>query len=121
MVNDIAGGKVYPTPEVTNNPVVEPVLDALSQQHPDVFPVNILTCSRAQQQGGGVDLSGSVIASILEKDVMPCTDERDNGALESAQSVVEPAPESEAPFLLTWEALMEARKEDPSLVKCSSG
>lgn len=31
MGNDIAGGKVYPTPEVTNNPVVEPVLDTLSQ------------------------------------------------------------------------------------------
>lgn len=53
MGNDIAGGKVYPTPEVTNNPVIEPVLDALSQQHPDVFPVSVLTRSRAQHQDGG--------------------------------------------------------------------
>ncbi|CAI5682996.1 unnamed protein product [Oreochromis niloticus] len=118
MGNDIAGGKVYPTPEVTNNPVIEPVLDALSQQHPDVFPVSVLTRSRAQQQGGGVDLSDSVIGSILEKDVMPRTDEGDNGALESAQSVVEPAPESGAPFLLTRGALVKAQKEDPSLIKC---
>ncbi|CAI5660942.1 unnamed protein product [Oreochromis niloticus] len=118
MGNDIAGGRVYPTPEVTNNPVIEPLFDALSQQHPDVFPVSVLTRSRAQQQGGGVDLSESVIGSILEKDVMPCTDEGDNGALESAQSVIEPAPESGAPFLLTREALVKAQKEDPSLVKC---
>ncbi|CAI5677731.1 unnamed protein product [Oreochromis niloticus] len=118
MGNDIAGGKVYPTPEVTKTPGPSPLSDALSQQHPDVFPVGVLTRSHARRQEEVVDLSESVVGSILEKDVMPSEEEVGPDAKELAQEVAEPAPEPAAPPLLTREALMIAQKKDPSLAKC---
>ncbi|CAI5669135.1 unnamed protein product [Oreochromis niloticus] len=118
MGNDIAGGKVYPTPEVTKTPGPSPLSDALSRQHPDVFPVGVLTRSHARRQEEVVDLSESVVGSMLEKDVMPSEEEVGPDAKELAQEVAEPAPEPAAPPLLTWEALMIAQKKDPSLAKC---
>ncbi|CAI5669654.1 unnamed protein product [Oreochromis niloticus] len=118
MGNDIAGGKVYPTPEVTKTPGPSPLSDALSRQHPDVFPVGVLTRSHARRQEEVVDLSESVVGSILEKDVMPSEEEVGPDAKELAQEVAEPAPEPAAPPLLTREALMIAQKKDPSLAKC---
>jgi len=70
MGNDIAGGKVYPTPEVTKTPVTGPELDVLGQQHPDVFPESILTRSQAHKKSKDVDLSQSEIGFILGEDVM---------------------------------------------------
>ncbi|CAI5656311.1 unnamed protein product [Oreochromis niloticus] len=99
MGDDTAGGKVYPTPEVTKTPDLRPLSDALSQQHPDVFPVGVLTQSHAHRQGEAVDLSESVVGSILEKDVMPCEEEAGPDAKELAQEVAEPAPEPTAPPL----------------------
>lgn len=119
MGNDIAGGKVYPTPEVTKTPDPSPLPDVLNRQHPDVFPVGVLTRSQAHRQGEVVDLSGSVVGSMLEMDVMP-SEEGEVGpdAKELAQEVAEPAPEPAAPPLLTREALIIAQKADPSLTKC---
>jgi len=55
MGNYIAGGKVYPTPEVTKTPVTGPELDVLGQQHPDVFPVSILTRSQVHKKSKDVE------------------------------------------------------------------
>ncbi|XP_039902083.1 uncharacterized protein LOC120742707 [Simochromis diagramma] len=96
MGNDIAGGKVYPTPEVTKTPDPSPLPDVLNRQHPDVFPVGVLTRSQAHRRGEVVDLSGSVVGSMLEMDVMP-SEEVGPDAKELAQEVAEPAPEPAAP------------------------
>lgn len=37
MGNDLAGGEVYPTPEVVTVPIVEPLSDDLVKEHPGVF------------------------------------------------------------------------------------
>ena len=65
-----------------------------------------------------VDLSQSEIGFILGEDMMPRTDEVDNGALHQAPSVVEPGTESGTSPLLTREALISAQERDPSLAKC---
>ncbi|CAI5660699.1 unnamed protein product [Oreochromis niloticus] len=101
MGNDIAGGKVYPTPEVTKTPDPSPLSDTLGRQYPDVFPVAVLTWSHAHRQEEVVDLSESVVGSILEKDVMRSEEEVGPDAKELAQEVAEPAPEPAAPPLLT--------------------
>lgn len=75
-----------------------------------MFPVSILTQSRAHKQGEGVNLTEPITDSVLEMDVIPCAKEVDNGALEEAQSVVKPSPKSETFPLLTWDALMDAQK-----------
>jgi len=85
-----AGGRVYPTPEVTKTPVTVPELDVLDQQHPDVFPVSVLTPSHGHKMGKDVDLSELEISCIFGEDVIPCSDEVDNGALHQAPSVVKP-------------------------------
>lgn len=48
MGNDLAGGKVYPVPEVLEVAIsgVEP--DVLAQEHPDLFSVSVLTRTQAR-------------------------------------------------------------------------
>ena len=73
---------------------------------------------KAHKKSKDVDLSQSEIGFILGEDVMPCTDEVDNGALHQAPSVVEPGTESGTSPLLTRKALISAQERDPSLAKC---
>ena len=58
--NDIAGGKVYPSPEVVDIPIAEPRHDDLIEGHPDLFSVSVLTRAQARKQAQDVDLSDSV-------------------------------------------------------------
>uniref|UniRef100_A0AAV2JIP7 Uncharacterized protein n=1 Tax=Knipowitschia caucasica TaxID=637954 RepID=A0AAV2JIP7_KNICA len=48
MGNDLAGGKVYPSPEVVTRPILSSDVDELAEKHPDVFSVSVLT--RAQSK-----------------------------------------------------------------------
>lgn len=63
MGNDLAGGKVYPVPEVLEVAIsgVEP--DVLAQEHPDLFSVSVLTRTQAHNLAQEVELSDSVLAA----------------------------------------------------------
>ena len=80
MGNDIAGGKVYPSPEVVDIPIVESRHDDLVQCHPDLFSVSLLTRAQARKQAQDVDLSDSVFASALSEDRLPPTGETVSGS-----------------------------------------
>ena len=92
MGNDIAGGKVYPSPEVVDNPMAESRHNDLVQCHPDVFSVGVLTRGQARKQVQDVDLSDSVFASALSEDRLPPTGDKENSTagLEKGESGAEP-------------------------------
>nr|XP_043872779.1 uncharacterized protein LOC122761638 isoform X1 [Solea senegalensis] len=118
MGNDIAGGEVYPSPEVVDNPVAEPRHDDLVQCHPDVFSVSVLTRGQARKQAQDVDLSDSVFASAISEDRLPATREKENwaGDLEKCEGGTEPVAAHVLP--LTREALISSQSGDPSMRKC---
>lgn len=46
LVNDLAGGKMYPTPEVVMVPIGESLSDVLVKEHPGVFGICAFTQAR---------------------------------------------------------------------------
>lgn len=113
MGNDIAGGKVYPVPEVVDSPILESEPD--DSKHPNFFPVGVLTGAQACKSVQDINLSDSRFASALSKDVMSPTDGADSFAVQPVETEGEVYP---PPLPLTCEALIRAQESDPSLVKC---
>ena len=111
MGNDIAGGKVRPVPEVVCNPEPD-ALDALSQTHPEVFSVSVLTRAQARKQAeDGVNLADSMFAPALREDKPPphkLHSDNSNLSLDS--------PLSKLP--VTRESLINAQQADTTLSKC---
>uniref|UniRef100_A0A3B3I2A9 Gypsy retrotransposon integrase-like protein 1 n=1 Tax=Oryzias latipes TaxID=8090 RepID=A0A3B3I2A9_ORYLA len=107
--NDIAGGKVVPAPEVTENPVVD-----LGVENPqpgfEGFPHCVVT--RAQTQKYGLDLSDSFLAGecVSVKGRSSRLPKVSPKSLTSCPTTVElPA---------TREEFIAAQKEDTSIKKC---
>lgn len=69
--NDLAGGKVFPPPEVVDVPVVAVPESAVSV--PNVFPVCAVTRAQARKLGETVDLSDSFFAIQNESEHACCT------------------------------------------------
>ena len=67
MGNDVAGGKVRPVLEVLNQPEYPTMLER-SNLDPIVFPACVLTRAQTRKWGGAVDLSESVLGSLLASD-----------------------------------------------------
>uniref|UniRef100_A0A3Q1F7N1 Gypsy retrotransposon integrase-like protein 1 n=1 Tax=Acanthochromis polyacanthus TaxID=80966 RepID=A0A3Q1F7N1_9TELE len=117
MGNDIAGGKVYPVPEVVNVPIADSEHDSLVQNHPNIFTVSVLTRAQTSKQAQDIDLADTLFASVLT-DNSPSTGTPVECTLEAekvAESVTAPVP-----LPLTREALISAQQNDPSLAKCLS-
>lgn len=58
--NDLAGGKVFPSPEVIESPVADlSVSDPVASDSVLLFPVCVVTCAQARKFGDLVDLSDS--------------------------------------------------------------
>ncbi|XP_076857543.1 uncharacterized protein LOC143511783 [Brachyhypopomus gauderio] len=53
--NDLAGGQVFPIPEVVVEPVSSDESDVLQQNFPEVFPVNVITRSQSKNKAEAVD------------------------------------------------------------------
>ncbi|KAK7889547.1 hypothetical protein WMY93_025107 [Mugilogobius chulae] len=81
MGNDIAGGKVYPSPEVVSQPI-DSEQDELSKQHPEVFSVSVLTRAQTKKlaQESDVDLCDSVLAPVFLEDLVPSSGHCENSA-----------------------------------------
>lgn len=112
MGNDIAGGKVYPTPEVVDIPIPESENDELAHHHPNVFTSCVLTRAQAKVKAE-VDLSDSLFASILFEENVPPIESVTGSPAEPGRVSAVPA----ASLPLTRAAL-KAQKDDRSLAKC---
>ncbi|KAK7926200.1 hypothetical protein WMY93_008510 [Mugilogobius chulae] len=121
MGNDIAGGKVYPSPEVVSQPIPDSEQDELSKQHPEVFSVSVLTRAQAKKlaQESDVDLCDSVLAPVFLEDRAPSSGHRENSAKVKVNSKELKENALVSPPL-TCEALIEAQKSDSTLTKCFS-
>ncbi len=67
--NDLAGGKVFPMLEVSDNPVFLDQPNDLSKMYPEVFPSCAVTQAQAHKKDD-FDLSSSFIAPIFTDDVL---------------------------------------------------
>ena len=65
MGNDIAGGKVYPAPEVVSVPFHDSGPDDLVNHHPDVFKVSVLTRAQAKKQAQEVVVRLLIVFSVI--------------------------------------------------------
>ena len=118
MGNDIAGGKVYPAPEVVGVPFHDSGPDDLVNHHPDVFKVSVLTRAQAKKQTQEVELSDSLLSSVLSEEVLQPGDGLVDCTSKESEELKELISVSEIPVSLTREALISAQKRDSSLSKC---
>lgn len=70
MGNSIAGGRVYPVPEAVNVPIMVSEPDVVAQNLPD-FSISVMTKTQSCQQAHKLDLSDSLLASVLSKNKLP--------------------------------------------------
>ncbi|KAK0148503.1 hypothetical protein N1851_011158 [Merluccius polli] len=118
MGNDIAGGKVYPAPEVVSVPIDDSEPDDLVNHHPDVFKFSVLTSAQARKQAQEVELSDSLFSSVLSEEVLQPGDGLVDCTSKESEELKESVSASEIPVSLTREALISAQKRDSSLAKC---
>ena len=133
--NDLAGGEVFPTPIVVNNPVGSRGVnqgDPLSPM-PKVFPVCVGTRAQSRKVEEVVDLSDTFIIPCEETveivSAGPSATSESTVAKQSTDSIVGEtievtlfhpvtlADESETQLKVGREQLIEAQKADPSLAK----
>lgn len=110
---DIAGGKVYPVPEVIHVPIPETEHDSLVQNHPNIFTVSVLTRTQAHKKDQDFDLSDTLFASKMTRDSLPSTGTQVNCTLKEAKQVTE-CDTAPVPLPLTCVALIAAQK-NPSI------
>uniref|UniRef100_A0A671WFH3 Gypsy retrotransposon integrase-like protein 1 n=1 Tax=Sparus aurata TaxID=8175 RepID=A0A671WFH3_SPAAU len=115
MGNDVAGGKVFPLPEVVVSPIPPSEPDDLTKGHPGVFAANVLTRAQSGKLAKDVDLCDSLFASALTEDRLPPVGEMLDCAPQEPKTKV---PASADPLPLTHKALSSAQKGDPSLATC---
>ena len=64
--NDLAGGKVFPSPEVIGNPIADLfVSGSVTPGSPPLFPVCAVTRAQARKLGDLVDLSDSFMTTSV--------------------------------------------------------
>ena len=116
--NDIAGGKVYPSPEVVYQPI-DTSDDDLGKQHPNVFSVSVLTRAQAKRaQESEVDLCDSVLGPVFQGNCVPPSGQVGNSDQDKPKcEQVEPVCVSPT---LKCDALISAQQSDPSIAKCFS-
>ena len=124
--NDLAGGKVFPLPEVVADPIVASVCCLTSASSelsvPNVFPVCAITRAQARKLGDAVDLSKSFMATLDEGEpsslVSPTT-ESENVLKCVHESDLFPT-DADLSLNVTKEMLIRAQRNDPSLTLCFS-
>ena len=64
MGNDLAGGQVFPSPEVVNVPVTSELLSNPPVSVLHVFPACAVTRAQARKMGDVIDLSESFMSTL---------------------------------------------------------
>uniref|UniRef100_A0AAV2JDV4 Major facilitator superfamily (MFS) profile domain-containing protein n=1 Tax=Knipowitschia caucasica TaxID=637954 RepID=A0AAV2JDV4_KNICA len=68
MGKDIAGGEVYPSPEVVSRPILSTGKDEVAEEHPEMSSGCVLTRAQSNklaEERGDVDLCDSVLAPVF--------------------------------------------------------
>ncbi|XP_035984480.1 uncharacterized protein LOC118558122 [Fundulus heteroclitus] len=113
--NDLAGGQVFPAPEVVDVPVsLTSVTDSAATLN--VFPACAVTRAQARKMGDVIDLSGSFMAT-LDEDGFDLSDSVKRSKCDAPELI----PKDETLSLnITREMLIKAQQNDPSLSSCFS-
>ncbi|XP_039894583.1 uncharacterized protein LOC120737796, partial [Simochromis diagramma] len=115
--NDIAGGKVQPVPEVTNDPESNLKSNDLATCFPSVFPACVLTRAQARHKAAEIDLSDSSLAQALATDDLQTLIDLKSGSKDTTEKWKDlHLPQLDLP--VTRESLVAAQNSDPSLTKC---
>lgn len=111
--NDLAGGKVYPAPEV----VTVPLAEHSSDEEGHVFGACALTQAQAQRRGNGMVLSESLFSTVFSDDSLPSTAAQEDSLHDSGVDVVLPPPQvlQDVKLQVNCEALIQAQKADSSV------
>ncbi|CAL9707779.1 unnamed protein product [Knipowitschia caucasica] len=109
MGNDLAGGRVLVTPEVTPVPILSTRPDALAQTYPDVFTACAVTRAAAKREKdeNDVDLSDSFL----------CGPEVDSDSQRNETSVCGTDLTAASDFRLSRKQLIDNQKSDVSLAR----
>lgn len=109
--NDLAGGKVVPSLEVVDTLSEEHSTDELSQKYPNAFTACVITRAQSKKDSE-VSLSDSFICVDQE------AEERHEGNSQVSDEGNEVVVSDPLILVVTREQLIEAQKNDVSLVKC---
>lgn len=109
--NDLAGGKVVPSLEVTDTLSTEYSTDELSRRYPNAFTACVITRAQSKKTNE-VSLSDSFLCVDQEAEEGP---EVKSCISDQVSEVVVSGPLA---LTITREKLIEAQKNDVSLVKC---
>lgn len=124
--NDLAGGKVFPLPEVVSDPIssVSACCSPFASSAvsvPNLFPVCAITRAQARKLGENVDLSESFMATLVEGEpsCSVSSDECENVLKCINEFDLFPA-DTDLSLNVTREMLTKAQMSDPSLTSCLS-
>ncbi len=109
--NDLAGGKVVPSIEVIDTLSIEHSSDELSQKYPNAFTACVITRAQSKKDNE-VSLSDSFLCVDQDAEEGP---ENKSHVSDQVSEVVVSDPLT---LTVTREKLIEAQKNDVSLVKC---
>ena len=123
--NDLAGGKVFPLPEVINGPISVasvccPASVSSAVSVPNLFPVCAFTRAQARKLGENVDVGESFMATLDEGEpssVSPATECEKVNCVNPSELF--PA-DKDLSLNVTREVLIDAQRNDPSLTSCLS-
>ncbi|XP_049340179.1 uncharacterized protein LOC125804771 [Astyanax mexicanus] len=112
--NDLAGGKVFPVPEVVADPTLNE-LDELQKEFPSVFPVCATTRSQSSKEEEVIDI-GNFFTSVQSKE------ESSTSPLDASECKLTQVSDGcfELSLPVDRAELVSAQEADPSLAKCRS-
>lgn len=116
--NDLAGGNVFPLPEVITDPISSASACCLNSETSEalssVFPLCAITRAQAQKMSETVNISDSFLTTLVEGDLscsVPPNTENKNVKCAN-ETAISPA-DSELCLNVTKEMLITAQKSDP--------
>lgn len=111
--NDLAGGQVYPAPEVVDEPICSSS-DSAPCPSLSLFPACVITRAQSRKMGEMVDLSDTFMVS---KDLNKVSDVT---VKEKCENVTLMPVETDVDFKIDREMLIKAQQSDSTLVQCWS-
>ncbi len=115
LANDVAGGKVFPSLVVTDDPTSTVCISPAALDSPPLFPVCAVTRAQARKYAECVDLSDSFLSNSAQTSTAP-----ENSIVECSVPV-ELGPNDESlKMSVDREHLIREQKTDPTLTSCLS-
>ncbi len=115
LANDVAGGKVFPSLVVTDDPTSTVCISPAALDSPPLFPVCAVTRAQARKYAECVDLSDSFLSNSAQTSTAP-----ENSTVTCSVSI-ELGPDDESlKMSVDREHLIREQQTDPTLTSCFS-